>query len=39
MGLVWREVHILAQRATTPRKGFFYCFYCHTYANRPLYIM
>jgi hypothetical protein len=29
MGLVWREVLFLAQRATTPSKGFFFILFSH----------
>jgi hypothetical protein len=38
MGLVWREVHILAQKATTPRKGFF-AFNYHTGVYYSLYVL
>jgi hypothetical protein len=36
---VWREVHILAQRAIIPSKGLFYFYFnCHTCANNLLYM-
>jgi hypothetical protein len=39
MGLVQREVRILAQRATTQNKGLFILLNHHTCANNSLYIL
>jgi hypothetical protein len=38
MGLVWREVHILARRVYCPSKGSFFFHYCYTRYNYSLHM-